>query len=75
MLIGIRARYVGGGPGDMKALSAASKLINGKATELESEWLREYCQADVRNMFEIAYASEQLLFNRIERRDRRRAIH
>ena len=58
--------------GQMKVLTNAKLSISGSATEDEERSLREYCEADVKNMFEIAYASERLLFTRNERRDRRK---
>ena len=46
--------------------------VLGHEYEEEERFLREYCEADVESMFEVAYASEQLLFTRSERRERRR---
>jgi len=60
------------GPGKMEVLATAQRSISASATEEEERFLREYCEADVESMFEVAYASEQLLFTRSERRDRRR---
>ena len=60
-----------GDPGHMRVLSTASKLISGKATEPE-QGLREYCEADVKDMYEIATTYERILYLRTERRERRR---
>ena len=75
--VGIRShsnRYsdLDGGSGQMEVLATAQRSISASATEEEERSLREYCEADVENMFEVAYVSEQLLFTRSERRDRRR---
>jgi hypothetical protein len=67
-----RYKDLGGESGQMKVLTNAKLSISGSATEDEERSLREYCEADVKNMFEIAYASERLLFTRNERRDRRK---
>lgn len=61
-----------GGSGQMEVLATAQRSISASATEEEERSLREYCEADVESMFEVAYASEQLLFTRSERRERRR---
>ena len=66
-----RYRDLDGGPGHMEVLATAQRSMLGSATEEEEQSLRDYCEADVKNMFQIAYASEQLLFTRSERRDRR----
>ena len=58
--------------GQMNVLTNARLSISESATEDEERSLREYCAADVKNMFAIAYASERLLFTRNERRDRRK---
>jgi hypothetical protein len=67
-----RYKDLDGGSGQMKVLANARLSISGAATEDEERSLREYCEADVKNMFEIAYASERLLFTRNERRNRRK---
>ena len=67
-----RYKDLNGEFGQMKVLTNAKLSISGSATEDEERALREYCEADVQNMFEIAYASEKLLFTRSERRDRRK---
>lgn len=64
-------RDLGGESGQMKVLSAAKGSITGTATKDEERSLRDYCEADVKSMYEIAYASEQLLFSRSQRRERR----
>ena len=66
-----RYRDLDGGPGHMEVLATAQRSMLESATEEEEQSLRDYCEADVKNMFQIAYASEQLLFTRSERRDRR----
>jgi len=65
-------RDLDGESGQMEVLAMAQRSISASATEEEERFLREYCEADVESMFEVAYASEQLLFTRSERRDRRR---
>ena len=65
-------RDLDGGHGDMQVLATAQRSISESATEEEEQSLREYCEADVRSMFEIAYTSEKLLFTQRERQDRRR---
>ena len=64
-------RDLDGGCGHMEVLATAQRSMLGSATEEEEQSLRDYCEADVKNMFQIAYASEQLLFTRSERRNRR----
>ncbi|MDA1276441.1 MAG: hypothetical protein O2960_20680 [Verrucomicrobia bacterium] len=66
-----RYRDLDGEFGRMEVLSATKGSITGTATKDEERSLRDYCKADVRNMYEIAYASEQLLFSRSQRRERR----
>ena len=65
-------RDLDGGHGEMQVLATAQQSISGSATEEEEQSLREYCEADVRSMFEIAYTSEKLLFTQSERQGRRR---
>ena len=65
-------RDLDGGHGDMQVLATAQRSISESATEEEEQSLREYCEADVRSMFEIAYTSEKLLFSQSERQYRRR---
>jgi hypothetical protein len=65
-------RDLDGGHGDMQVLATAQRSISESATGEEQQSLREYCEADVRSMFEIAYTSEKLLFTQSERQDRRR---
>ena len=67
-----RYRDLDGGSGSMEVLTMAQRSISALATEEEERFLREYCEADVKSMFEVANTSEQLLFTRSERRDRRR---
>jgi hypothetical protein len=57
-----------GGSGQMEVLAMAQRSTSATATEEEERLLREYCEADVKSMFEVGYASEQLLFTRSERR-------
>jgi len=66
-----RYRDLDGGPGHMEVLATAQRSMLESATEEEEQSLRDYCEADVKNMFQVAYASEQLLFTRSERRNRR----
>ena len=56
----------------MQVLAMAQRSISESATEEEEQSLREYCEAEVRSMFEIAYTSEKLLFSQSERQYRRR---
>ena len=65
-------RDLDGGHGDMQVLATAQRSISESATEEEEQSLRDYCEADVSSMFEIAYTSEKLLFTQSVRRDRRR---
>ena len=65
-------RDLDGGHGEMQVLATAQRSISGSATEEEEQSLREYCEADVRSMFEIAYTAEKLLFTQSERQGRRR---
>jgi len=39
----------------------------GSASEKETRSLREYCESDVRSMFEIAHTCERLIYSREER--------
>lgn len=64
-------RDLNGNRGEMQVLATAQRLISGSGTEEEEQSLREYCEADVRSMFEIAYTAEKLLFTQSERRSRR----
>ena len=64
---------VDGAPGEMEVLSLVQKSIDGLASEQEDLTLRHYCEADVKNMFDIASSSEHLIFSRDERRSRRRS--
>ena len=66
-----RYRDLEGGCGHMGVLATAQQSMSESATEEEEQSLRDYCEADVKNMFQVAYASEQLLFTRSERRNRR----
>ena len=66
-----RYRDLDGGCGHMEVLATAQRSMSESATEEEEQSLRDYCEADVKNMFQVAYASEQLLFTRSERRNRR----
>ena len=61
-----------GEAGLMEVLATAQRSISGMATKEDEENLRKYCEADVKNMYEIAYTCEQLLFSRNQRRSRRR---
>lgn len=63
---------LGGEAGLMEVLSTSERSISGIATTEDNENLRKYCEADVKNMFEIAYGCERLLFSRSERTERRR---
>jgi hypothetical protein len=60
-----------GGLGQMEVLSTVQKSINGLASEHEELSLMRYCEADVKNMFQIAYTSEQTIFSMNERKSRR----
>ena len=60
-----------GNRGQMQVLSTAKRSIAGTATEDEERALREYCEADVKSMYEIAYAAEKLVFSPSQRRERR----
>ena len=62
-----------GAPGEMEVLSLVQKSIDGLASEQEDLTLRQYCEADVKNMFGISNTSEQTIFSRDERRSRRRS--
>lgn len=61
-----------GESGEMEPLATAKKVIEGSATEEEETSLRQYCEADVRNMYQIVRSCEQLIFSQRERRGRRR---
>ena len=65
-------RDLDGGPGSMEVLNTANRSKDGTATEDEESSLLGYCKADVKNMFDIAYACEQSLFSKSQRRKRRR---
>ena len=67
-----RYRDLDGASGQMEVLSIATRFIQGTASEDEELCLRRYCESDVRSMYEISYACEQVLFNKIERSIRRR---
>lgn len=67
-----RYKDLNGEFGQMKVLTIAKRSISGSATREEERSLRKYCEADVKNMFEISYASERIMFSKNERRDRRR---
>lgn len=67
-----RYRDLEGGCGHMEVLATAQRSMSESATEEEEQSLRDYCEADVSSMFEIAYTSEKLLFTQSVRRDRRR---
>lgn len=58
--------------GEMEILSIAQRVKNGSANEDEAQSLREYCEADVVNMFKISLACERMLFSRDDRVLRRR---
>ena len=62
-----RYRDLDGAAGNMEVLSVANRLIQGTASEDEEICLRGYCESDVKSMYEISYASEQILLNKIER--------
>ena len=62
---------MGGRSGQMEVLSIAQSVMNGSASEHEELCLSQYCEADVKNMFQIAYTSERMIFSRNERRSRR----
>jgi hypothetical protein len=64
---------MGGMSGQMEVLSLVQKSIDGLASEQEDLTLRQYCEADVKNMFDILNTSEQMVFSRDERRSRRRS--
>lgn len=66
-----RYKDLDGGAGSMEVLSTARRSMEGSAEEEEETALRAYCEADVKHMFEIANASEHLVFSRDERRVRR----
>jgi len=75
--IGIRShsnryRDLNGGPGQMEVLSTANRVIQGTASGDEELRLRRYCESDVKSMYEISYASEQMLFDRKQRTARRK---
>lgn len=61
-----------GEPGEMEVLSLVQASIDGLTSEQENLTLRRYCEADVKNMFEIANTSERMIFSQKERRSRRR---
>ena len=67
-----RYRDLNGASGQMEVLSIANRLIQGTASEDEELCLKGYCELDVRSMYEISYASEQVFFNKIERSVRRK---
>ena len=66
-----RYKDLDGGAGSMEVLSTAKRSIEGTADEENETALRAYCEADVKNLFEISSASEHLVFARHERRVRR----
>ena len=65
-------RDLNGASGEMEVLATTAKVIEGSATEDEEVSLRRYCEADVRNMYQIARSCEKLLFSSREQRMRRR---
>jgi hypothetical protein len=65
-------RDIDGKGGEMEVLTVAQRVRGGLASEDEVLALREYCEADVKNMFQIARASERLVFSDAELRLRRR---
>ena len=67
-----RYRDLDGEPGHMEVLSPADRVIQGTASECEKRSLRQYCESDVKSMYEISYMSEQAMFNRRERSARRK---
>ena len=67
-----RYRDLNGGPGQMEVLSTANRVIQGTASGDEELRLRRYCESDVKSMYEISYASEQMLFDRNQRTVRRK---
>lgn len=67
-----RYKDLDGGFGQMEVLATAQRSTTGSASDEDERTLLAYCTADVKNMFEIAYASEQLLFPPSQRRERRR---
>ena len=67
-----RYRDLDGGPGLMEVLSTAQRVIDGTASEDEELYLRAYCESDVKSMYEISYACEQMLFDKQQRTDRRK---
>ena len=56
----------------MEVLAIAQRVKEGSAAIDEERSLRDYCEADVRNMWDIAYTCERLLYSREERQSRRR---
>ena len=62
---------MGGMSGQMEVLSMVQRVMNGSASENEELCLSQYCESDVKNMFEIASASEFILFSKLDRRSRR----
>jgi hypothetical protein len=66
-----RYRDLDGERGLMEVLAITQQSINGSASGEDERSLRAYCEEDVKNMYEIAYGSEKLLFSQSERRRRR----
>lgn len=60
-----------GETGEMEVLSVAKRSIDQMATAEEEATLREYCEADVKNMFDICNRSEHMAFSKIARKARR----
>lgn len=67
-----RYRDLNGQPGEMEVLAIAQRVREGSSAKDEEWSLREYCEADVRNMWEIANTCERLLYSREARQSRRR---
>ena len=67
-----RYRDLNGQPGEMEVLAIAQRVKAGTAARDEECSLREYCEADVRSMWEITYRCERLLYSREARQSRRR---
>ena len=64
-------RDLAGGNGAMEVLSISQRSKNGTASDDEETSLKQYCEADVKNMFHIANTSERMVFSKTERSSRR----
>ena len=63
---------IDGQTGEMEVLKLTQRVREGLASEDEELSLKEYCEADVKNMYQIARTSERLVFSDAELRLRRR---